>query len=89
MIDFWLVFSALVFALFSVGRLFWPDPDNSVSERSEEQLRKLRKELAGPGIIGILQRLLFLVIFLFYFPYNKPMAGLAISGLLIAAVYFI
>lgn len=64
MIDFWLFFPALVIALFSVGRLVWPDPDNSVSERSEEQLKQLRIKLSGKGIVGVLRKIVFAIVYL-------------------------
>lgn len=89
MMDFWLIFLALVIALFSIGRISLPDPDNSLSERSEEQLKQLQIELTANGIVGILYRAIYIIIYISYFPYNHPVAGLGISGLLIISVVFI
>ena len=87
--EFWLVFIAIITGLFSIGRLLWPDPDHSVSVRSEKILGEWRDQLSGTGLIGAIQRLLYFVVYILYFPYNNPVAGLIVSGILLAAVALI
>jgi hypothetical protein len=89
MIDFWLFFFALVIALFSFGRIFWPDPDRSVTERSEKQMMQLKINLSKKGPMEGVRRLTYWVICIFYFPYANPEAGIFVSILLVALAYFI
>ena len=89
MIDFWLLFIALLYALFSVGRLLLPDPDRGLGDRSSLELRRLREALSTRGSMGILAGLLFSIICLFYFPYHRPWAGLTVSALLLLLLYFV
>lgn len=87
--DFWIIFVALVIALFSIGRLFVPDPDGSLSKRSEEQLKQLQTDLMTGGIDNILRKIIYAVMYISYLPYVYPVAGLVISGLMIISIVFI
>jgi hypothetical protein len=88
MIYFWLFFFALVIALFSFGRLFWPDPDKSVTERSEKQMLQLKINLSKEGRLLSVRRLGYWIVYIFYIPYANPALGIAISVTLIALAYF-
>jgi len=66
-----------------------PDPDNSLSKRSEDQLKQLRTDLTKNGMTGIFRKVIYTIMYIFYFPYTYPATGLAISVLMIISIVFI
>ena len=86
--DFWIIFVALLIALFSIGRLFTTDPDNSLSKRSEEQLKKLQTDLMT-NEVGIFRKIIYAIMYISYLPYVYPMAGLVVSCVMIMSIVFI
>lgn len=81
--SFALTFVGLLYLFFAVGRLLWPDPDGSLDRRNHEEFRKMLGAARGYSPLALLHKLSLPLIITVFFPYLKPIAGIAISAFLI------
>ena len=72
-------FVGLLSICFAIGRLLSPDPDGSLDRRNHEEFQKMRLACEGSNPMALLHKLFVPLIVVFYFPYLKPGAGIAIG----------
>ena len=82
-VSFWLALIAILYLFFGCGRLLWPNPDNSLEEKNREELYKMLKASKGYSFRALLHKLFVPLIVLFYFPFYRPGAGIAVAVLLL------
>lgn len=72
-------FLGLLSLLFALGSLLWPDPDGSLDRKNHDEFHKMLKASEGSSPMALLHKLFVPVIVVFYFPFLKPGAGIAIG----------
>lgn len=85
--SFALVFVGLLYSLFALGRLVWPNPDGSLDGKNREEFYKMLKATEGYSPLALLHKLFVPLIIALYFPFFKPVAGLAVSVVLIGLAF--
>jgi hypothetical protein len=73
----------LLSLFFAIGRLLWPDPDGSLDSRNHDEFHKMLKATEGSSLMALLHKLFVPLIAVFYFPFLKPGAGIAVGIALI------
>ena len=81
--NFWLALIAILYLLFACGRLLWPNPENSLEEKNREEFYRMLKASKGYSFRAWLHKLFLPLIVLFYFPFYRPGAGIAVAVLLL------
>lgn len=81
--SFALMFIGFLYLFFALGRLLWSNPDGSLDRRNQEEFRKMLEAARGYSLIALLNKLFLPLAITVFFSYLKPMAGIAISALMI------
>ena len=86
---FWLVLIAILYFLFAWGRFMWPNPDDSLERKNQDEFNKIIEASRGHSSRALLHKLLFPPIAIIYFPFYKPGAGLAVAVVLLGIAFAI
>ena len=84
--SFWLALIAILYLFLAGGRLLWPNPDNSLEGKNWEEFYKILEASKGYSFHALLHKLFLPLIALFYFPFYRSGAGIAVAVLLGLAV---
>ncbi len=80
-------FVGLLSLVFALGRLLLPDPDGSLDSKNHDEFHKMLKAAEGTSPMALLHKLFVPLVAVFYFPFLKPGAGIAVGiGLIGLAV---
>ncbi len=85
--SFWFVLIALLYLLFAVGRLLWPNPDGSLDNKNQEEFDKMLEASKGYSARAFLHKLFLPLMILLYFPFYKPGAGIAVAVVLFGLAF--
>lgn len=72
-------FVGLLSIFFAIGRLLMPDPDGSLDSKNHDEFHKMIKAAEGSTPMAIIHKLFVPMVAVFYFPFLKPGAGIAIG----------